>query len=115
MTDDTPAASPAVQELADRLRRSQPAQLLALCGLLAGELGRAKSADGRPAPDRKELKRRCNYLASRAEVGPYGRLICGFCGKAVTALPNAFARHQLTAHGDEVAELPSYLFERFHA
>lgn len=108
--------SAAVLQLVERIRGLSPAELVALAGLLAGELaaeqGRRPDAPG--VVDRDELKRRCQLLASRAETGgAYGRVICSFCGKQKpgTTMP----RHLLQSHGEEISALPARLFQKFNA
>jgi hypothetical protein len=66
----------------------------------------------RPAISKKELKRRVNLLASRAESGPFlpgipGR-ICIVCGK--TKGPNALPAHLKRSHFDAVAAMPGEAF-----
>jgi hypothetical protein len=105
-----------VLDLVERIRGLSPAELVALAGLLAGELAaeRAKRPDAPGAVDRDELKRRCNLLASRAETGgAYGRLICGFCGKQKSGV--AMPKHLATVHGEEIAALPARIFPKFNA
>jgi hypothetical protein len=105
-----------VLDLAERIRGLSPAELLALVGMLAGELAaeRARRPDAAGPVDRDELKRRCNLLASRAETGgAYGRVICGFCGKQKSTV--SMAKHLQTSHGEEIAGMPARLFPKFNA
>ena len=63
-----------------------------------------------PAPDEKEVKRRCELLVHRAKRANFGRPLCRFCGREQAS--NARLKdHLRRTHRAEVAELPAREFE----
>jgi hypothetical protein len=61
-----------------------------------------------PPIDKKELKRRATFLASRAYPAPYGRVVCPFCGNLKGE--GGIRNHIRNCHALDVIEMPA---ERF--
>jgi hypothetical protein len=99
MTEATPKSAAA--EIAGRVRALDRDGLVALVGLLVGDVAALRDE----ARSREEMKRRAGILAGRAAEGSYGRAKCVLCGKEKHSYE--MARHILRAHGDQVAEMPA--------
>lgn len=103
------------------LRPTDPIELAALNIMLLSRLATAQHNENQARllvarvlkgsaleTDAREIKRRCNVLAERAETVEYGRRICPLCGKA-KMLPN-LTRHLLQTHKEKVQEMPPEAF-----
>lgn len=89
-----------VQDVAARLRNLDNDGLLALVGMLIGEVADLRLEE----MTRAELRRRCGLLAARAEEDKYGRVRCPVCGKPKPAY--YLAEHLRRRHAEAIADLP---------
>lgn len=89
-----------VQDVAARLRALDNDGLLALAAMLIGDVADLRLEE----LTRKELRRRCDLLAARAEEDKFGRIRCPLCGKPKPAY--YLAEHLKRRHAEAIAGMP---------
>lgn len=102
--------NPDIAAVAARIRTMSAAELVALAGLLAGELAAAKVAGGDASlVNDAEVRRRTRLIAAKCESVEFGRTVCCFCLKPSKGR-DVLRRHLETGHRDEVRALPASAF-----